>query len=131
MAAGIRFGPHAIQHALQLRTMPAVRLRAKFLRHLRNILTKFVHECPFDSQLSLDYARRQLICAKEWSQLGDSYLWGTGRGRSNHKYHRVSSASLSGCIGRMATTGSHARASNRQALIKSIRSAPSDGQGSG
>jgi hypothetical protein len=40
--------------------------------------------------MPLDYERRQLICGMERSQLGDSYLRGTGSGRADHKFIKVS-----------------------------------------
>jgi hypothetical protein len=48
--------------------------RAEFLRQMRNILTEIVHEPPLDWATALDYEHRQLICAMEPSQSGDSYL---------------------------------------------------------
>ena len=82
--------PHAIEHTLQLGAVSSMRVRTEFLRQMRNILTEFVHEPPLDWLSALDNERRQLICAMEPSQLGDSYLQGTGSGCADHKFNKVS-----------------------------------------
>jgi hypothetical protein len=48
MATCEGLAPHPVEYALKLRAMLAMRLRAKFLRQTRNILTKFVHGAPLD-----------------------------------------------------------------------------------
>jgi hypothetical protein len=58
VTAGKGFAAHPIKDALQLGAMPAIWLRAKFLRQTCNILTKFVHGTPLDCHAPLDYERR-------------------------------------------------------------------------
>ena len=48
MASVKRLAAHPVEHALQLGAVSAMRERAKFLRQMRNILTKFVHATPLD-----------------------------------------------------------------------------------
>jgi hypothetical protein len=82
--------------------VPAIGIRAELLRQTRNILTEFVQEFPLASEPPLDYRPWQLICGREWSQSGGSYLWGTVGGCANHKSRKVCPTNLSGCTERMA-----------------------------
>jgi hypothetical protein len=81
---------HPVQYALKFGAVPAMRLRSKFLRQKRNILTEFVHAAPLINPVPLDLERRQLICGMEQSQSGDSYLWGTGSGCADPKFPKAS-----------------------------------------
>ena len=74
VVTGKGFAAHAIEHALKLRAVPSMWPRTEFLRQMRNILTEIVHGALLIGSAALDYDQRQLICAMESSQSGDSYL---------------------------------------------------------
>jgi len=130
VATGKGLAAHAIEHALKLRAMPSMWLRAEFLRQKRNILTEIVHEPLLIDLRPLTMSDGSLSAA--WSRRN----WGTVTCREPAAVAPTKSpiGSPDQSVGMRLTYGymsSHVGVSGRHGMAKSIRSAPSGGQGSG
>ena len=72
------------KRALKIGAVPAVGIRAEFLRQARNILTKFVHGRLLIPAWVLTICGRSLSAAWTSRNRGTSNLWGTGPVRAGH-----------------------------------------------
>ena len=127
-ATGKGLAAHAIEHALKVRTVPAMWQCAEFLRQMRNILTEIVHEPLLIDPRLLTMSDGSLSAA--WSRRN----WGTVTCREPAAVAPTTIGSPDQSVGMRLTYGcmsSHVGVLGRHGMAKSIRSAPSGGQGSG